>query len=639
VQLDTRLRFDNFVVGLGNRLAVAAARAVAEAPGTVYNPLFIYSGSGLGKTHLVSAIGNQVLQRHRGLVVEFATLDSFVEELHAAIERGESEAFKQRYMRVGVLLIDDVQFLTGHHETQNELLRIFNALQADGRQIVMTSDRPPIEIADVDQRLLTRMAGGLIVDIGPPEYETRMAILNAKCAERGVRFRIGVAEELARIEFGNVRELQGALNRLIAYQTLGGQPLDARDVATVLGDIADAKMLAKAAPAATEFHSFLTDIAAAVAQHVEQWKARIAEGIAYWAGEGFRTAALERVIQGPTPPTSVETVLRDFEQSIHQLRELRRQAAAIDSGLADHDAFVDPDRIDEAKQLVERAHRVTAPPPGPSVVLKRTGFEVGASNQLAIRAADAIIATPGTRYNPLYIHGPSGVGKTHLLHAIGNGLIAASGERAVVACVSAQSFVDELIGALQDGTVDRWRMRYRAASALLIDDVQFIAGKERTQEELFHVFNALHSEGKQVVIAGDCSPRDLAGLEDRLRSRFEGGLVVEMELPDRELTTRLFQRFLAEVGITPTPEMVSYLGERTLGSVRDVLGMVNRIVAAAEIAAVPVTTGFIRAQLEAQDGKGTWSAIRAAADSFFLDDEKIVWEFPDPAVRLIEDLR
>ena len=639
MQLDTRLRFDNFVVGLGNRLAVAAARAVAEAPGTVYNPLFIYSGSGLGKTHLMSAIGNQVLQRHRGLVVELATLDTFVEELHAAIERGESEAFKQRYLRVGVLLIDDVQFLTGHHETQNELLRIFNALQADGRQIVMTSDRPPSDIADVDERLLTRMAGGLIVDIGPPEYETRMAILNAKCGERGVRFRNGVAEELARIEFKNVRELQGALNRLIAYQTLGGQPLDARDVATVLGDIADAKMLAKAAPPETEFHSFLTDIAAAVAQHVEQWKARIAEGIAYWAGEGFRTAALERVIQGPTPPTSVETVLRDFEQSIHQLRDLRRQAAAIEPSLAEQDAFLDPDRIDEAKQLVERAHRVTATPPGPSVAFSRTGFEVGASNQLAARAADAIIATPGARYNPLFIHGPSGVGKTHLLHAIGNGLIASSGGRALVACVSAQSFVDELIGALQDGTVDRWRMRYRAATALLIDEVQFIAGKERTQEELFHVFNALHSEGKQVVIASDCSPRDLAGLEDRLRSRFEGGLVVEMELPDRELVARLFTRFLAEVGITPTPEIVSYLGERTLGSVRDLIGMVNRIVAAAEIAAVPVTIGFIRAQLEAQDGKGTWAAIRAAADSFFLDDEKIVWEFPDPAVRLIEELR
>jgi chromosomal replication initiator protein len=504
---------------------------------------------------------------------------------------------------------------------------------------VRTSDRPPAEITDVDERLLTRLSGGLIVDIGAPDYETRMAILNAKCAERGVRFRAGVAEELARIEFKNVRELQGALNRLIAYQTLGGDQLDARDVETVLGDIADAKMLATAAQPETEFHNFLTDVAAAVAQHVEQWKARIAEGIAYWAGEGFRTAGLERVLQGASPPSSVETVLRDFEHAVHQLRELHRQAVSIDAVLAANEAFRDPDRVADAQQLVERAQRVTTPPPGPSVAFSRGGFEVGVSNQLAVRAADAIMATPGVRYNPLFIHGPSGVGKTHLLNAIGNGLLAVAGGNAVVACVSAQSFVDELIGALQDGTVDRWRMRYRAANALFIDDVQFIAGKERTQEELFHVFNALYGEGKQLVFASDCPPRALAGLEERLRSRFEGGLVVEMQSPDRELIGRLFTRFLTEVGIPATPEIVSYLGERTLGSVRDVIGMVNRIVAAAEIAAVPVTIGFIRAQVEPTNGSGSWAAIRAAADSFFLDDVKIVGVWPDPAVRLIEDLR
>src|SRR6476660_28065 len=228
--IDPRLRFDNFVVGSANRLAVAAARAVAETPGAVYNPLFMYSGSGLGKTHLMSAIGNQVSQRHKGLAIKLLTLDDFVEELHEAVAGGDTEPFKERYLAVGLLLIDDMQFLTGHRETQSELLRIFNALQADGRQIVMTSDRPPNEIADVDARLLTRLSGGLIVDIGAPDYETRMAILKAKCEERGVRFRGGVIEEVGRIEFRNVRELQGALNRLIASQTLGGEQIDAESV-------------------------------------------------------------------------------------------------------------------------------------------------------------------------------------------------------------------------------------------------------------------------------------------------------------------------------------------------------------------------------------------------------------------------
>jgi chromosomal replication initiation ATPase DnaA len=481
MQIDSRLRFDNFVVGSANRLAVAAARAVAESPGAVYNPLFMYSGSGLGKTHLMSAIGNQVAHR-KELVVEIVTLDDFVEELHESIANGKTEGFKERYLKVGLLLIDDMQFLTGHRETQSELLRIFNALQADGRQIVMTSDRPPTEIADVDERLITRLSGGLIVDMGAPDYETRMAILKAKCEERGVRFRGGVIDELGRLEFKNVRELQGALNRLIAFQTLGGEPVEADAVLTILGDLAEQRGRASAPRAVGgEFANFLTDIASAVAHHVEQWKTRLIEGIEYWKSEGFHTAALERVLADRTPPTSVETVLREFEANVTKLRDQQRQLARLDSALAAHDSFRDPDRLSEAQDLLERALRTSTPPPGPSAAFTRAGFEVSVSNQLAVRAADAIVAVPGSRYNPLFIHGPSGVGKTHLLNAIGNGLVQSADGASAVACVPAQLFVDELIAALQEGTVDRWRARYRAASALLLDDVQFVAGKERTQ--------------------------------------------------------------------------------------------------------------------------------------------------------------
>lgn len=645
MQLDAKLRFDNFVVGSANRLAVAAARAVAETPGTVYNPLFMYSSSGLGKTHLMSAIGNQVAQKHKGLVVEIVTLDEFVEALHAAIAAGETEKLKDRYLRVGLLLIDDMQFLTGHRETQTELLRIFNALQADGRQIVMTSDRPPAEIADVDERLITRLSGGLIVDMGAPDYETRMAILKAKCEERGVRFRNGVVEEVGQLEFKNVRELQGALNRLIAYQTLGGEQVSPETVIAILGDLAEQR--ARVTPprhSKGEFQSFLSDISIAVAQHVEQWKSRLTEAIAYWSSEGYRTGALERVLQDGTPPHSVETVLREFESGVSKLRDLEKQIVRMDKALAAHDAFHDPDRVAEAEQLLERALRTSAPPPGPSAAFTRGGFEVGASNQLAVRAADAIVSVPGTRYNPLFIHGPSGVGKTHLLNAIGHGLVQtialAENTPGAVACVPAQLFVDELIAALQEGTVDRWRARYRAASALLLDDVQFVAGKERTQEELFHVFNALYADGKQLVFASDRPPRELSGLEERLRSRFEGGLVVQMQAPDRALRERLYARFIKDLGVEPTGEMVSYLSERQVASVREIIGTANRIAASAEVAGVPVTIGFIRAELEPDQHEASRAAaMRTAADPFFLDREKIVWRWPDAAVRLIEELR
>src|SRR6478735_1522212 len=230
MQVEPRSRFHNYVVGSANRLAVAAARAVAESPGGVYNPLFIYGGSGLGKTHLIGAIGNEAVERAPELNVEYLSLEDFIEQIHAAVAVGEMERFKQRYGRVDVLLLDDMQFLTGRRETQSELLRLLNALQGSGRQIVMTSDRPPSEISDVDERLVSRLSGGLIVDIGAPDYETRVAILRAKCDERGVRFRPGVIEELSRLEFENVRELQGALNRCIAEQTLGGEAIGPEDV-------------------------------------------------------------------------------------------------------------------------------------------------------------------------------------------------------------------------------------------------------------------------------------------------------------------------------------------------------------------------------------------------------------------------
>jgi len=641
MQLDAKLRFDNFVVGSANRLAVAAARAVAETPGTVYNPLFVYGGSGLGKTHLMSAIGNQVRQRDKSLTVELVTLDDFVNELHAAIAAGDTDAFKTRYLQVGVLLIDDVQFLTGHRETQTELLRIFNALTADGRQIVMSSDRPPVEIADVDERLITRLSGGLIVDMGAPDYETRMAILNAKCEERGVRFRGGVIEEVGRIEFQNVRELQGALNRLIASQTLGGEQIDAESVRGILGDLADQRARATPPKAfAGEFQNFLSDISLAVAQHVEQWKTRLTEAMDYWKSEGYRTASLDRVLQASTPPTSVESVLRGFEASVTKLRDIESQIVRLDAALGAHDALRDPDRMAEAEQLLERALRSSSPPPGPSATFTRAGFEVSGSNELAVRAADAIVAVPGSRYNPLFLHGPSGVGKTHLMNAIGNGLIAATGGRGVVACVPAQLFVDELISALQEGAVDRWRARYRSASALLLDDVQFVAGKERTQEELFHVFNALYAEGKQLVIASDRPPRELSGLEDRLRSRFEGGLVVNMQSPDRDLRERLYARFLTDLGIKATGEMVSYLGDRAVSSVREMIGMANRLAASAEVKGVPVTMRFVRAELEPEDGAApSAAAITSTADTYFLDREKIVWQWPDASTRMIEENR
>jgi chromosomal replication initiation ATPase DnaA len=635
LNLDPKLRFDNFIVGSGNRLAVAAARAVADAPGDVYNPLFVYAGSGLGKTHLMEAIGNEVTVSHPQKVVRAVTLDDVLSELHAAMAKGEADRLRQRYQSVGLLMIDDVQFLTGHAETQSELLRILNTLQAAGSQIVLTSDRPPSEIKDVDERLLTRMSGGLIVDINLPDFETRTAILHAKAEERKVQFKTGVIEELGRLEFRNIRELQGALNRLIAVQQLGGDPIRPSDVITILGSLAAGAIPTQRPtppPRPAEDAPFETS--------APSWKTQLRRAIDQWSAEGYQTGRLERALESPTTP-NVAGVIQQYEDQVARLRELGRMCAEADQALASNEIFFDPDRVDEAEQLLERTRLATAVIPGPSGTFTRADYEVGPSNDLAVKAADAVIASPGERYNPLFFHGPSGVGKTHLMHAIGNGLLERTNGMGRVAVIPAQDFVDELIAALQSRTVERWRASFRGVDALLIDDVQFVAGKERTQEELFHVFNALHAAGKQIVFTSDRAPRDLQGLEDRLRSRFEGGLLVEVKAPDRTLRERLYAKFLRDNGWDEDPELIKELAQDPVANVREIIGTVNRIVAAAELSGRGHTKS-VAMQAAKVAGAGSSqrrppAKVEPPKETLALDPEKIIVEWPDAAARLIED--
>jgi chromosomal replication initiator protein DnaA len=641
VDLDVRYRFENYVVGSANRLAVSAARAVAQAPGSAYNPLFIYSSSGLGKTHLLLAIGHLARQLQPDLAIEYTTVDEFVDELTGAVSSGTMERFKQRLQGMGMLLLDDVQFLAGRQETQSEMLRLFNALQRSGKQVVLTSDRPPAEIADLDERLITRFSGGLVVDVGVPDYETRVAILRTKTEERGASFEAGVLDEVARLSFDNVRELEGALNRLIACQALGEMPVDVRSVRALLGAHAEPAMAAARQNGHhEEFASFLSDLSEVVAQHLETWRVRVVEAMASWRERGYTTRMLERALESEAEP-DVDALLAQYEASVARLGALAEEAAAVDAHLASSDLFRDPERIPEAELMVARLVGGADPPPGPSSEYSRAEFEVGPSNQLAVHAADTVIEEPGKKYNPIFVHGPAGVGKTHLLNALGNELIAMSGEAMIVACVNAQQFVDELIAALQEGTIERWRARYRIIDVLIVDDVHLCAGKERTQEELFHIFNSLYAGGRQIIFAADRPPKAIEGLEERLRSRFEGGLVVEMQPPDHVLREKLFARYLSAANQRPDRPLVDYLASRSVESVAEIAATVERLVKAAEVVGVPLTASFARKELEGSLGApvATRPLDGRAVDELFLDEEKIVWDWPDVAGRAIEDFR
>ena len=223
--LNNQYRFDNFVVGSSNSLAYAAAQAVAERPGYAYNPLFIYGKSGLGKTHLMHAIGNEIKQKNPKSVVLYQTADRFVNEFINAIRFDKVQKFKQKYQNIDVLLIDDVQFISNKDQTQEAFFHIFNALYESHKQIIFSSDLVPQSMHGVAERLRSRMAWGLIVDIHAPKFETKIAILKRKAHANNELLPDDVAEYIASIVEHNIRDLEGALVRVIAFGALTKQPI------------------------------------------------------------------------------------------------------------------------------------------------------------------------------------------------------------------------------------------------------------------------------------------------------------------------------------------------------------------------------------------------------------------------------
>ena len=233
--LNPRYTFESFVVGSSNRLAFSAAHAVADTPGIAYNPLFLYSGAGLGKTHLLQAIGRTCAMR--GMSVLYVTSEQFTNEFIAAIRSRTTEDFRKRYRSVQMLLVDDVQFLSGKEQTHEGFFHTFNDIHNSGHQVVVSSDRPPRELPLVEERLRSRFEWGLIADIQPPDLETRMAILASKADEMHVGLGDAVIELIAKRVQRSVRELEGSLNRMVAYSQLMNVSLTLDTTERILNDV------------------------------------------------------------------------------------------------------------------------------------------------------------------------------------------------------------------------------------------------------------------------------------------------------------------------------------------------------------------------------------------------------------------
>jgi chromosomal replication initiation ATPase DnaA len=667
VTLNPLYRFDTFVVGSANRLAVTAAKAVAESPGTVYNPLFIYARPGLGKTHLLMGLGHAARAIDPNLQVEYLTLDEFVEAFHAAIAAGHGEAYRKRFLDVDLLLVDDVQFLTHRREMQAELLRLTDALQTSNRQIVLTSDRPPAEIEALDERLIRRFAGGLIIDVAAPDYETRVAILRRKAEERRASFADGVLETIAGLDIDNVRELLGALNRLVAFQAVNDKPLDAAQARALIGAAASPKnggapvvsspvilpaasTSPRTAAPPDEFSDFLSEIHATVAQQVDAWRTQIGAAILRWEGEGYRTGRLQMLLDQDVVPDPAEA-LQAFECDVHRLRALEADTAELAPDLVGSAAFRDPADLAAAESLLAGARKGAVPPAAPSPLWRLDDWVEGPSAKVALEAARVVLQEPGARYNPLVIVGGAGAGKTHLLHAIGNGLAGRRGT--VVACLSAPEYTGELIEAIDRDSVGIWRARYRRVGAFLLDDVHLIADTDRSQDELFLLYNVLLESDRQMIFTSAVPLAELSGLEPRLRTRLEGGLVVELPAPDCEVRERIVARELqAKTGLAD-PSLVDYLAARTVDSIRMLVAQLQRVLNAAEARSVTPSVALAREILDgvppgqaaeppaAQPRRsgGRSSGIVAPTAGGARSREKMVWEWPELADRLLEEWR
>ena len=647
--LDPKLTFETFVVGPANRLASAAARRAAESPGRSYNPLFVYAASGLGKSHLLLAVAHQAERVDPPLSIRYETLEEYLAALAEALEEGRKDDLRDRYRHLDILLLDDVQFLAGQPEAQEMLLGTLDGMSAAGHQVILASDRPPADIDGLDERLLSRFSGGLMVDIAPPEYETRVAIVRRKVEERGQALDDGVAEAIARYPIKNVRELGGALNRILAVQDLEGRTVSADDVPSFMGELARAPRTGE--EGAGEFGAFLNQVSGALADAVEDelpWRKAYREAAEVAEREGFSARRLRTALEGRDEPSSWQARVESFRQDVTRLREIDDELARLDNPWPEAASSVvkDPERVEEAEALLasvrERVRPFKQLSPGPSLGELKEQLP-----PLPLRAAAQLVSKQRPEYNPLFLWEEEGSAARGLMASTARAFrsIHPDGRMAVT---SVSDFAQDFIRALSEGVAGAWRERWWTVDFLVVHGVEGLSLTERAQDEFFHLFEALKRRGSRILLVADRPPAAVDDIDERLRSRFEGGLVVEVDGRDLGPDARTWSL----VDPLPTPEQDPLWQGLSLDM--DAAALMPMGDGADGIPVIPpldeLSLGEGRGGLFADVGvRGAGSAgfdlggadpggAPVAVRPWRPSRERVVWHWPDPEDRLMEDL-
>ncbi len=641
--LNPRSTFDTYVVGRENGLAAAASRAVAENPGAVYNPLCITGGPGLGKTHLLMAIAHAIEQANNRYSVEYFTPDGLSEAFHAAVSAGQGDAFRNRLSETDVLLVDDIHALMHQSDMQAEIQRMTAEMHAAGKQIVVVSHKSPTELDGVDHAFIEQLADGLVVNVGPPEFETRLAILERRSDERGSQFEEGVLDAVASYDIQDVRELIGVLNRLVALQAVSEVPLNAAAARAMYeGEIVTEHAAQDEQPEVDEFEDFLTEVSDAVKRQVDVWESRLNEVTKRWADRGYYTDRLASLTSHGSSK-SVDQFIQEFERDVQELGALRNSVSDIDPKLGEDPAFFDPDRLVEAREIANRTTPKQQSLPGPSKGWRFDNFIGSWANAVAVEAAKAVAQYPGFEHNPLVFVGPTGVGKTHLLNGTGNAIFESLG--GTVVCLSAQELAEGLNRAKNAGSLEEWRKEFHSATALLVDDLHLVADDLSLQAEIDSLFTNIRSAGRQIVCTVSAHPDDVEGLDESMRSLLSSGFIGTLAPPDRELRRGIVAGILQEQVGSADSTLADYLADRPAESVREVTGYVGRVLEAAESRGMTPSAALARELIEGVEGEATrrtpgvrTSGVMVTPSTSVRSVEKMIWVWPNPSERLIEEL-